>query len=517
MKFVSDPPIAQKISKMKERVKWQHPLIKEQGIDQTTLVLDDQNLESEHLSFIVMGDSGAGSHVGHDPQREIALKILANLEGCRFILHTGDLVYQVGSKEYYQKNFIQPYRELLHRGDRPHQIAYDQMVFRVPFFPVLGNHDYYDLPFFSSLVVQGSMPLRLLMGLPVELNLGWEGSHQGDTYARAFLDYLKRLRTPEQLQQHLDQHYTAKTEKGKALHYKPGKFTRLPNRYYQFQASGIDFFALDSNTFNNPSPLADDAAGNAHRHKLEKQLQQLQQQEIELLEHLEKLGDTLEQRDELQSQLEQIEEIKLDIHKQLDASAAMVVDLEQLNWIKERLIASWLNPKVRGRVIYFHHPPYVTEANKWNQAQTMAVRRHLRWVLDQVQGVIGDRPQSQPLVDLICSGHAHCLEHIQTENTGHADSYLNWLICGGSGFSLRRQNPQGGELVDNQNQVIARSRLFLGYSGFGPKARRPYSAVRIEVSSGCPPEFLVTPLVRERYQETWCDRHLPPFTISKVE
>lgn len=514
MKFVTDPPVVDKIRKMKERVAWQHPLIIQKSIDQTSLVIDDERKEDPSFSFIVMGDSGAGSHSEHHPQREIAEKILNNIEDCRFILHTGDLVYQVGSREYYQKNFIQPYRELLKGGDHPQQINYDQMTFRWPFLPVLGNHDYYDLPFYASLVVQASVPLRLLMGLPIELNLGWEGSNQGEVYAKAFLDYLQQFSSQTKLLAHLNQHYTAKTQTGKALCYQPGRFTRLPNRYYQFSYGGIDFFALDSNTFNSPSPLPSDAIGDAYRHNLEKQLKELEQQELELWENKEKLGDTREEIGELEGQLEQIEEIKLDIEKQLNAEGTTIVDIEQLTWLKNRLIESWYNQQIRGRVIYFHHPPYVTEVNKCNQSQTIAVRRNLRWVLDEVAKEVKLPRQNYPLVDLVLNGHAHCLEYLQTENTGHADSYINWLICGGSGYSLRRQNPEAIELREIPQGIVARSHLFLGYSGYGNSVRRPYSAVRIEVSQGFPPKFLVKPLVRERYRGEWRDLEIQPFTIS---
>jgi hypothetical protein len=40
----------------------------------------------------------------------------------------------------------------------------------------------------------------------------------------------------------------------------PGEKTRIPNRYYQFQAGNVDFFALDSNTLDAPAPETVDAA-----------------------------------------------------------------------------------------------------------------------------------------------------------------------------------------------------------------------------------------------------------------
>ena len=84
-------------------------------------------------------------------------------DGSQFVLHTGDVVYLVGSSEYYPKNFISPYREFLVRGEEYKNITYDQMVFKMPFLPVPGNHDYYDLPWLYGLVSGATLPLRRLL------------------------------------------------------------------------------------------------------------------------------------------------------------------------------------------------------------------------------------------------------------------------------------------------------------------------------------------------------------------
>src|SRR4028119_929217 len=103
MKFVSDPPIEVKIRKMKERVRWQEPSLVERGIDQTRMVLDDSVSDSPEFSFLVIGDSGSSSHHTHNPQRKIAELMLAHRDTSRFVLHTGDVVYLVGSSEFYLK------------------------------------------------------------------------------------------------------------------------------------------------------------------------------------------------------------------------------------------------------------------------------------------------------------------------------------------------------------------------------------------------------------------------------
>ncbi|HEY9844972.1 MAG TPA: hypothetical protein V6D03_02140, partial [Candidatus Caenarcaniphilales bacterium] len=97
MRFVTDPAIAVKIRKMKQRVRWQEPLLVERGIDQTQMVLEDGWADSPEFSFLVMGDTGSGAHRGHNPQRQVAEQMLAHRDGCRFALHTGDVIYLVGS------------------------------------------------------------------------------------------------------------------------------------------------------------------------------------------------------------------------------------------------------------------------------------------------------------------------------------------------------------------------------------------------------------------------------------
>lgn len=524
MKFVTDPPIATKIQKMRQRVRWQEPLIQQRHIDQTCLVLDDGQEDKPDFSFLVIGDSGSGPHRGHHPQRKVAERMLPHRRDCRFILHTGDVVYLVGSSEYYLKNFIEPYREFLVGGDQPRQIAYDQMIFNLPFLPVPGNHDYYDLPCVYGLLAQVALSLRWLLKSQLDLDIGWHGSGQGNAYARAFLDYLRAFHPLSELEQHLDQHYTAQTRNGLCLRYQPGCFTRLPNRYYTFRAGGIDFFALDSTTFNEPAPLPTTPDGIDFRRLLENQRADLERQTQAIYATSARLdpnkAEDSEQLDDLHAKLEQLAEAKRDIDKQLNGRSGNVVDIEQLDWLQQRLIESWHTESVRGRVLFFHHPPYVTEATKWYQAQTLTVRRHLRGVLDAVAAAVGEGTRGQPVVDLVLNGHAHCLEHLRTLDTGHADAHINWLICGGSGFSLRRQRQEGPYLMEafgqsSQTDVrpVAQSLLFIGRSGQGSQKRRPYSALRIDVKNGRPPKFVVHPLVSERFQRQWHDLEIAPFVI----
>jgi hypothetical protein len=522
MRLISEPSVPIKIQKMKQRVQWQHPSIQERGIDQSSMIIDDGRQESPDFSFMVMGDTGTKSHYGSHPQRQVAEMMLNHGDDCRFVLHTGDVIYVVGSREYYPSNFITPYRELLVGGENPNNIAYDKMVFKLPILPVLGNHDYYDVPLFYRLLTGATLPLRRMLRYR-DIEIGWYGSNQGDAYTRAFIDYLAGI-SPNDLKHHLDEHYTAKSDYGRCLRYQPGKFTRLPNRYYTFRYGGIDFFALDSNTFNTPEPLPGDQAGDVYRRELQQRRQQLEREELEILAECDKLNSQStaesEQIADLVAKVDQLNEVKIDIEKQLEPHTNADVDFEQLDWLRSRLIESWHNSEVRGRVIFFHHPPYVTEATKWHQGQTLAVRHRLRSLFDQVAATLGNITQGRPLVDVVFSGHAHCLEHLRTADTGYADSHINYIVCGGSGRRPRRQRQEGTQLMESfddgagvSSRKVADSLLYVGRTGYGPERRKPYSCVRVDVKAGFPAKFIVTPLVTEQIEGEWCDRSLEPFVI----
>ncbi|WAL62023.1 metallophosphoesterase family protein [Thermocoleostomius sinensis] len=527
MQFVSEPSTAVKIQKMKQRVRWQDPLIQERQIDQTQFILDDGAASSEdsEFSFLVIGDSGAGAHLSQNPQRQVAELMAEHRDECRFVLHTGDVVYLVGSKEFYPSNFIEPYREFLVGGDYPAQIRYDRMVFKVPILPVLGNHDYYELPIVYGVLSQLSLPIRRLFRSRIDFDVGFHGSGKGDAYARAFLDYLCGIANRQELARHLDRRYTGQTRTGRCLRYQPKEFTRLPNRYYAFHYGGIDFFALDSNTFNAPLPLSLDAEGENHRHRLAEKKLEVEQQKEDAIEQSTQLNPNdpieAEQLDDLRTKIEHLEEMERDIDKQLQTTESPDVDYEQLEWLQDRLIESWHTQSVRGRIIYFHHPPYVTEATKWEQSQTLAVRYRLRHVFDRVAEAVGEQAQHRPLVDLVLNGHAHCLEYLRTTTTGHADANINWIVCGGSGYSLRRQRPEGTDLTETVEQpgqpeprLVARSHLFVGRTGQGSRKRRPYSFIRIDVKAGQPLKLVVRPYVAERYQRTWSNQVLPAIELG---
>ncbi len=528
MRLVLDPAIATKIARMKERVRWKHGLIAKYGIDQTRLEIAGEatapNKQTSELgfSFLVLGDSGTSRYLKDRPQRRVAKRLLEHADDCEFVLHTGDVVYLTGSSEQYPDNFIKPYREFLVGGEEPHKIRYNKMIFKMPFLPVLGNHDYYDLSVTGGLLSKAFSPLRRLLHKRINLDVGWHGSFQGEGFAKAFMDCLESVNAI-QLSDHLKRHYTCKTDTGKCIRYEPGTFTRLPNRYYTFRQGGVDFFALDSNTFNEPQPLPKTEEGFAQLEKIKAYRHSLEVNMRSLLEESDSLNveipEQAERATSIYGKVEQLEEQLRDIEKQLNASQSRnKLDTEQLDWLRDRLIASWKDPSAKGRVLYFHHPPYVTEKTKWFQAQTLAVRFHLRQVLDEVEAAVGAEAASRSLVDLVLSGHAHCFEYLRTEETGHGDRNIPWVVCGGGGFSLRRQRKEGNTL-EEYGQPVAQCYLFVGRSGNGNEKRRPYSALRVDVTynNELPdiPQFVLRPLITERYQGNWSNYELGLIKLSQ--
>lgn len=525
MTFASEAGIASKIRRMAERVRWGHPALAAAGIDPCRLVLEGDPGGGEAFSFLVIGDSGTGRRGRNDPQRLVAELLLAHGEDARFLLHTGDVVYLVGSSEQYRHNFIRPYREWLVGGEHWRRLRHSELVFRRPFLPVLGNHDYYDLPLpLALLSLLTALPRRLLRPW-VNLDVGWHGSYCGRAWSEAFVDRLAAV--PEQsLQAHLASTRSAAADGadgGRALLYRPGRFTRLPHRYYASRWAGIDLFALDSNTFNQPLAGVSDPAG---RETLLQHRQALEAEQTVLLRELG--GDWLTGRHDDQADdsradalglAEELDERIRDIDKQLASAAAAragrppALDGEQLAWFERQLLASWQNPAVRGRLLVLHHPPYVTEATKWNQAQTLAVRCQLQRVFDRVATRLGERREGRPLVDLAFSGHAHCLELVQVADNGRGDAGIPWVVCGGSGYSLRRQRLQGPELHAADGSPLARSHFFHGRHGHGSALQRRYSGLRVDVAAGSPPRFTLTPLVAERAAGRWHCRPLEPIQL----
>ncbi len=442
----------------------------------TELAIADAPSEAVPFSFMVMGDTDAGDarnqslkaakSLGKNFSESFAQQIMQQSEESSFLLHTGDVVYPIGSYQNYLNGFLKPYRALL--SELPASADYDSsaIVFNRALLPVPGNHDYADV---SGLARWRDGILRAVcdrLRQSLNLDLGHYGGYGGEAYAQTFLDDLTDLPT-DRLAAHLAMYYSAVTSDAVTndsavtndaqgtndiqdnslsaqrspnycLNYRPGQFTRLPNRYYHFRYSGVDFFALDSNTWKTSAEAAD-------------------------------------------------------------------FDSDQLNWLVQQLVASWHRPNTVGRIIYLHHSPYTTEESRWQQAETLWVRRHLRRVLARVAAAVNrPDPENSPWVDLIFSGHAHCFEHLHTADTGYADAHLNWVVCGGSGANLRRQRRvDSDDILENMEasgssgrrypKVVARSQCFIGRHGQGRKNQCFHSFIRVDVRPQQRQKFTVVP------------------------
>ena len=200
--------------------------------------------DPERFSFLALGDTGDSEASGphFSPQdavgRELALD--AELPGSagqsKFVVHTGDIVYMTGERRLYDRNFRRPYQPFL-----TPESTVDNFVFRLPFLPVPGNHDYYDLNgwtrWLARIPILGA-GLRAIAHELFAFSVPQGGSEMGKAYMQAFID--SRADTHAQ-----------------PLRYMPGEQTRLPNRYYKFRVGSVDFFALDSNTLEAPPPWTD--------------------------------------------------------------------------------------------------------------------------------------------------------------------------------------------------------------------------------------------------------------------
>ena len=512
MNFATDPSIERKISQMSKRVRWQHRELTQRGIDQTRLVINNDNSNpTTHAAFhfLVLGDSGTGRHRRHSPPRRIAERLLPHKKEAAFLLHTGDVVYLVGAADQYRRNFLKPYRDWLQQGKDWKTISHQGLIFNKPFLPVPGNHDYYDLSIPVALLAGLSLPFRRHLQLMHDIDAGWRGSGQGETYAQAFLDVLADIPLAH-LGDHLDRHYNAAWDEERCLSYRPGINTRLPNRYYRFRHADVDVYAIDSNTLlttTKPEPKGVNCRT---------ELRCLEQQQAKIYRDLANGNLSEEQRDLLHDELETLQEACFDLQRQNRPNAS--VDHAQLSWLKEGLIASHRDPTTRGRLLVMHHPAYVTEKTKWDQADTKAIRNQLRDVFNEVASALEDDLAS-PLVDLVLSGHAHCMEVLRTHETGHADRHINWVICGGSGYGLRTQRREGPELVEHNDaggtRVIASNRLFIGRHWDGAKAGDAYSGLRIDIAEGRPLSVQVTPLVSCRSSDGWVDADPQPITLER--
>lgn len=213
----------------------------------------------EEWSLLVLGDTGDsdrfGAHVS--PQNAVAAFMAQDCgllgdaplaapnpgappleRPAQMVLHTGDINYLTGEQRLYDINFIDPYRPF-----QTPESHFNDLVFRIPFLPVPGNHDYYDLHgWVSKIITVGSWIglSKVLTHFFYRLNLSVPlgGSGLGAAYMKAFVE--------------------SEAEAPQPLPYRVGERTKIPNRYYQTRRGNVHFFALDSNSLDAPPPGAND-------------------------------------------------------------------------------------------------------------------------------------------------------------------------------------------------------------------------------------------------------------------
>lgn len=200
--------------------------------------------DPERFTFLALGDTGdsdgSGPHLS--PQDAVGRELAADaaLPGSRgqgaFVVHTGDIVYMTGEHRLYDRNFRRPYEAFL-----TPQSTVDDLIFRIPFLPVPGNHDYYDLAgwtrWLARIPILGA-GLRAIAHELFAFSVPEGGSEMGKAYMQAFVD-------------------ADADTLNKALPYRPGEQTRLPNRYFKCRIGSVELFALDSNTLEAPPSGAD--------------------------------------------------------------------------------------------------------------------------------------------------------------------------------------------------------------------------------------------------------------------
>jgi hypothetical protein len=216
--------------------------------------------DPDRFEFLVLGDTGDSEASGPrlSPQDAVAKHLAADAslpgsdgQAC-LVLHTGDVVYMTGERRLYDRNFRRPYAAFL-----TPQSTVDHLVFRLPFLPVPGNHDYYDLGGWGMALARVPFLGAGLRAIAHELfafSLPEGGSGMGQAFMQAFVDLQADTREAP-------------------LPYRPGEQTRLPNRYYRFQVGAVDFFALDSNTLDAPPPEVNPSRVRSEAAELVKELE----------------------------------------------------------------------------------------------------------------------------------------------------------------------------------------------------------------------------------------------------
>ncbi|MEP6756643.1 MAG: hypothetical protein ABJA67_14150 [Chthonomonadales bacterium] len=453
----------------------------------------------EFLAFGDTGDSNPSSRM-QSPQDAVAEQLTSDLalpgsSGVgEFVIHLGDVIYMTGERRLYEQNFCRPYAPIICPESTP-----NDLIFRLPFFPIPGNHDYYDLgawvqwlshiPVFSGAIRRIS---REVFGFAIPEG----GSEKGRAFMESFIDSRADTRTG-------------------ALRYQPGIHTRLPNRYYKFSVGSADFFMLDSNTLDAPPPSKVNTI--AEREEANRRIAALEQEAkvLELkLKELSRTGNSNQTIEVPQdpapivaqskepklaqaaaivadedSDKDYLSEKALDVQRELALErrglnySAQDYDAQQIEWLREAVEESVRERPDSWRIVCLHHPLFTTIGNHCEGRDVRSVRANLLNMFKEN-------------VHLVLAGHSHAFEWIRSE----ALPSTGLFVSGGGGqISLRRSILDPKKLFRNRDRYDALRRSGVSevaVGGRGPAAedgeRGPvYHYLKIAVS---PESLIVRPV-----------------------
>lgn len=465
-----------------------------------------QPSDPSHFEFLVLGDTGDTDYSSRAqaPQQAVAEYLAADaaLPGTsgrgHFVLHLGDVVYMTGEKRLYDRNFLKPYASLLCPDS-----TVDNMVFRLPFLPIPGNHDYYDLGGWVSWLSRVPLLGSAVRGITRDIfsfSFPKGGSDQGRAFMEAFVDQKADTKTA-------------------GLPYSPGNHTRIPNRYYKFTFGCCDFFMLDSNTLDAPPPWKGD--GEDIKLDAKRRIKSLEEEARTLESKLKEIHRKCEGQDVppdldpeecAEPNVRDLSNRILDVQRELALEKRRLsyspedYDAGQIEWLKAGLDESARERPDSWRIVCMHHPLYTAIGNHCEGADVRAVRANLL-------GLLRDR------VHLVLSGHSHAFEWLRSD----ALPTTGLIVSGGGGqVSLRRSILDPAKLPRHRDRYSAlRSSGVTEYAaaGRGPAAldgRRGsiYHYLKIAASAD---SLLVKPIgvrrVREGYRR---EDPMPVFHASDL-
>lgn len=381
---------------------------------------DDENC----FSFVALGDSGYGgsrrdpdwSKLKKDEMKKSKelkkalksdskflvadeMKVEEDSKDVDFIFHLGDIVYMSGAAEGYKDRFIGPYHHWLASGA---DSDYENMVFKKPFLPIYGNHDYYDIDDAVPIIGDVIGELRDSIG---------QGSSNGKVFEDAFVET-----------------GAGAAPNGQLLYFRD-KRTRIPNRYYWFVHGNCAFFALDSNTLEGTPELGREERRviKARRKIAKKQVKKLKKEVKKLQKRLENQSENQQEKEALELEISDlyedlVEAMKTarDLEKFKDAEKADY-DSEQVKWLKKVLDKDEV--KEKWKIVCMHHSLFTSDRSHTDDAELSGLRPNLYKIFEEKK------------VDLVLSGHSHCFEWTERlTDGGHSPCYV---VSGGGGKDLR--------------------------------------------------------------------------------